>query len=226
MPSIKTEIFDFCETIVDIQSGDFFIDYLLENGYLRRSLKGVKLVKYIFQFLKKTKIMSLLYRVYPKSTLWEKNYRISVLQGTDSRELNSAISEFNKILKSHIIQETWEVLIDSINKNKKVIILSAGYGIYLRDFFKELSEVIIIASELEINNHIFTGKLNGKDCFGSEKITKLSKQINIDDLRPIRVFSDSITDLPILELGDEAVVVSKGTVQTWAVENGFNSIVY
>lgn len=226
MPNIKTEIFDFCETLVDVQSADLFIDYLLENGYLQKRGTQLKMGKIFLNLIKRLKIMSVVYRVYPKSIFWEKNLRISSLKGIEVNNLEKVIVSFCNVLKSHIIQETWEALLDSVEQNKKVIIISAGYGIYLREFFKGIPNVLIVASELEVYNNTLTGKLSGLDCFGSEKVNRLSQLGSIADLRPIRVFSDSITDLPILEMADEAVVVSNGNIQNWALEKGFNSIVY
>lgn len=226
MPNNKTEIFDFCETLVDVQSADLFIDYLLENGYLKKRGTRLKIGKMILNLMKRLKIMSVVYKVYPKSNFWEKNLRINSLKGLDVNDLDEVLDKFCDVLRSHIIKETWDALLEAVEKNRNVIIISAGYGIYLREFFKVYPNISIIASELEVSNSSFTGRLSGLDCFGLEKVNRLSQIFSIDDLRPIRVFSDSVTDLPILELADEAIVVSSGKIHNWAREKGFNSIVY
>jgi phosphoserine phosphatase len=40
------------------------------------------------------------------------------------------------------------------------------------------------------------------------------------------VYSDSITDLPLLKWADEAVVISKSKSQLWANDFGFKEIIH
>ncbi|MCA9620474.1 MAG: HAD family hydrolase [Myxococcales bacterium] len=56
---------------------------------------------------------------------------------------------------------------------------------------------------------LFTGRVSGPMCYGADKITHVRKLFGPDlDLREAVFYSDSITDLPLLEAVGEPVVVN------------------
>jgi phosphoserine phosphatase len=58
----------------------------------------------------------------------------------------------------------------------------------------------IIATKLEIKNSTVTGKLQTKNCYGSEKSVRVKEAYNLDDFDHIYVYGDSRGDRELLNL--------------------------
>lgn len=71
----------------------------------------------------------------------------------------------------------------------------------------------ILATEPEIINDRFTGKIIGTPCFQDGKILRLQQWLQEQKLNPatITFYSDSINDLPLLEYADIAIAVDPDT---------------
>ena len=67
----------------------------------------------------------------------------------------------------------------------------------------------LIATEFEIANSKFTGRVLGLPCFREGKLQKVTEWINLNGyvLSESRFYSDSFNDLPLLEKVREAIVV-------------------
>jgi phosphoserine phosphatase len=67
----------------------------------------------------------------------------------------------------------------------------------------------ILASEAELIDGQYTGKVSGTPCFQAGKISRLEDWLegSVHSLTGSYFYSDSINDLPLLELVDNPVVV-------------------
>ncbi|MCF8038870.1 MAG: HAD-IB family hydrolase [Desulfohalobiaceae bacterium] len=67
----------------------------------------------------------------------------------------------------------------------------------------------LLATELEIQDDYFTGRVQGTPCFGPGKVLRLKQWLKDNEatLDGSRFYSDSLTDLPLLEFVDHAVAV-------------------
>jgi phosphatidylglycerophosphatase C len=62
----------------------------------------------------------------------------------------------------------------------------------------------IIATELETDQKSrITGKIAGKNCWGSEKVSRIQARYALEDYDGIFAYGDSKGDLPMLELADQ-----------------------
>lgn len=59
----------------------------------------------------------------------------------------------------------------------------------------------MIASD--VDKH--TGKFNGLNCYGREKVKRLNKKYK--NVEVMEAYSDSISDTPILEIADKPYIV-------------------
>jgi HAD superfamily hydrolase (TIGR01490 family) len=71
----------------------------------------------------------------------------------------------------------------------------------------------LIATEPEIINGQFTGKLKGTPCFQGGKLIRLQeflkiRNIDLKSIPHIYAYSDSYNDIPLLELADTPVAVN------------------
>ena len=67
----------------------------------------------------------------------------------------------------------------------------------------------LIATEFEIQNNSFTGKVLGVPCFRDGKLNKVTKWVNDNgyDLTQASFYSDSFNDLPLLEKVKNPIIV-------------------
>jgi len=84
-----------------------------------------------------------------------------------------------------------------------VILVSASLGSYLHPLGDLLEVDAVLCAELEEVDGILTGKLEGKNCRGEEKASRIQKWcegagIDVEDL--VYAYGDSTGDVQMLEL--------------------------
>tara|TARA_B100001057_G_C22522409_1_gene822380 strand:+ start:139 stop:789 length:651 start_codon:yes stop_codon:yes gene_type:complete len=107
------------------------------------------------------------------------------------------------------------VLSDALTKvkeemeNSKVIIATATNDFVTKPIADLFGIEDLIATEFEIADNKFTGRVLGLPCFREGKLKKVTEWINLNGYTLIqsRFYSDSFNDLPLLEKVKEAVVV-------------------
>ena len=196
----KHAIFDFCETLVALQTADRFVRFVLwrsgrYHGYI------------IYFFLK---LISRQFKV-------RKTTYLGLLRGLRQQVLEQAAKEFAVALSQHEITKVVNELKRRREQGYYVIVVSGGYDCYLRYFKSDLIDATY-GTEIEVREGRVTGGLVGEDCIGRNKVKKLAVNdvlANIDYESSV-VFSDCISDLPLFELAKENVLVrSKAKPSTW-----------
>ena len=109
----------------------------------------------------------------------------------------------------------------------KIYIVSGGYGIYLKYFSKEFCVNTVISSDFKFLKGICLGVMSGVDCMGINKVKLLDRIFNKDNLFSI-AYSDSLSDLPLLQWADKAYVIKKlgNENEKWINEHNLNLIVW
>tara|TARA_B100001057_G_scaffold224669_2_gene224970 strand:- start:7826 stop:8476 length:651 start_codon:yes stop_codon:yes gene_type:complete len=102
--------------------------------------------------------------------------------------------------------------IEEINKEmetNKVIIATATNNFVTRPIATLFGIDDLIATDFEIIDNKFTGKVDGIPCFRDGKLTKVEQwsQNNDYDLNGSKFYSDSFNDIPLLQKVTEAIVV-------------------
>jgi phosphatidylglycerophosphatase C len=87
-------------------------------------------------------------------------------------------------------------------QNHKIVIVSASIDCWLRSWC-EKNGFELLATQLEIENGIVTGKLLTKNCYGQEKVNRIKESYNLKEYEYIYAYGDSRGDKEMLELADE-----------------------
>ena len=109
-----------------------------------------------------------------------------------------------------IVTKTGKELIDQAHaEGKKVIIATATNDFVTRPIADIFDVSVLIATEFEIKDNAFTGRVVGAPCFRDGKLNKVTKWIsdNNFDLSQASFYSDSFNDLPLLERVKKPVIV-------------------
>ena len=109
-----------------------------------------------------------------------------------------------------IMTQTGKKLIDESQAEGKTVIIATATNDFVTRPIADLFNVdTLIATEFEIQNNNFTGKVLGEPCFRDGKLNKVKKWINENDynLSETSFYSDSFNDLPLLEKVKYPVIV-------------------
>ncbi len=80
----------------------------------------------------------------------------------------------------------------------ELVIVSASAGNWIRKWSDSLS-LELVSTTLEINNGLLTGRIQGKNCHGEEKVRRIRAIWNLEDYE-VYAYGDSRADLPMLNL--------------------------
>lgn len=93
-------------------------------------------------------------------------------------------------------------------KQSNDIIVSASPEFLLKPIVTKLGIGPLIATRMDKH----TGRIEGENCRGEEKIIRLKKLI--PNPKFASAYSDTLSDLPLLNLAEQPYIVQKGTVMT------------
>ena len=112
-------------------------------------------------------------------------------------------------IKPIITEPGREIINQAIEDGKTVIIATATNDFVTRPIADLFNVSALIATEFEVINQKFTGKVLNTPCFREGKVSKVKKWVddNNFDLSKASFYSDSFNDLPLLEKVKNPVIV-------------------
>ena len=90
-----------------------------------------------------------------------------------------------------------------LSEGHEVAIVSASPEIWISAWSNTLG-IKLIGTLLEENEGNITGKYNGLNCHGEEKVSRIKRVFNLEKYDRIYAYGDSPGDQPMLSLADEA----------------------
>lgn len=219
MESDRVAFFDFCETLVDFQTADAFVDYVREKTNKSR----MKWLNYLQFFLLKTQLIKVASALFPEKSI-NKRVKLYQLRGFTKGELNKLASDYYiERIRPHFVHKILNELITLKKEGYLVGLVSGGYGIYLKYFVEEFDLDFCISSNVGFKMGKCTGYMDGPDCLNRNKIILLKKYFIRPPLESI-AFSDSSSDMPLLKYVKKGVVVSRQH-QDWS-SNFYKEIIW
>lgn len=112
-------------------------------------------------------------------------------------------------IKPIVTQPGKEIINQAIEHGKTVVIATATNDFVTRPIADLFNVQTLIATEFEIKDQQFTGKVIDAPCFREGKLNKVQKWVddNNFDLSKASFYSDSFNDLPLLEKVKTPVIV-------------------
>ncbi|MEG1255976.1 HAD-IB family hydrolase [Clostridium sp.] len=193
----------------------FDIDYTLTKKETSMELYKymVKHDKKLLRYLPSHIITGLFYtmKVYDASKTKERFLRF--LAGTKEEELKILVKNFYRDQVASILYEDGIKAIKDFKKNGyKIYLISASPEFYINEFYniKEVDKVI--GTKFNMDNGIFAPKVVGENCKGEEKVRRLKEELKKDnievDYENSYMFSDSLSDLPLLKLVGKGYLIN------------------
>lgn len=216
----KVALFDFCETLANFQTADKYINYVQSH-----SVPTNTFIRSLYNALNQFRILGVLRRIFPKKSV-DKRFILRQMRGRTCEEMDRLAKEYYEYkIKPNLIVPIIQKLMELQDEGYEIIIVSGGYDIYLKYFAKEYDVKYVLSTTIEFKNGICTGRFYGKDCMFDNKIDYINSIVK-GNYEKWYAFSDSITDLPILELVGNPVVVSKHQSQKWAKQRNIKQIIW
>ena len=143
-------------------------------------------------------------------------YKVRIIRNWKAKERvmtyffkNESVKEFClkstqfslKIIPTMVKPEAMQAIIHHLGKGDKVIVISASFENWLTDWCKSL-KLELIGSKIEVRDGFITGKIEGRNCYGIEKVIRLKEYLDISQFSEIYAYGNSKGDLPLLELAN------------------------
>ena len=220
MPKPQLAIFDFCGTLIRFQTADRYVNFCVER------LKGNKIVQCrhrLVQMMDKFRIFKIYNRIKPSNN-FRKRVILWQLKGLSYRLCNQMAKQyFETELLPAVVSPLIDKLQEHLAQNDRVIILSGGYDIYIHYFAAYFGVEETVSSKIAFKNNVCLGKMDGEDCMKYNKVRAIqSLMTGVTSY----CYTDSISDLPLLEIVDNPIVVSKQTPQKWASQRNYKQIIW
>jgi phosphatidylglycerophosphatase C len=111
-------------------------------------------------------------------------------------------SEFStKIIPNLVKSNALQAISGHLAKGDRVIVISASFEEWLLDWCKSMN-LELIGSKIEVRDGVVTGKIDGKNCYGAEKVNRLKQYLDISQFSEIYMYGDSKGDQQLLELAN------------------------
>lgn len=121
--------------------------------------------------------------------------------------------------------------IEEINRkkcgNSIIILATASFDFYVEPLAKSLGIEHVICSLSQRNtNKSLTGKLEGNNCYGDEKLVRLKAYCAENNIEGhTTMYSDHHTDIPVLDWSDNAVMVNPtDTLKNLGLKKGYQLV--
>lgn len=220
MSDKKFVIFDFCGTLISFQTADRYVRFCVDRLKDNKAVQWRHFIICIMDTLRVFKI----YNHIRSSNNWRKRMILRQLKGVPYEVCDRLAKKyFEEELLPNAVQPIVEKLEEHLANGDRVCILSGGYDVYIKYFAQHFGVKEIISSRIAFCDGKCLGRMEGKDCMRKNKLEYIRPLIqNIKTT----CYTDSKSDLPLLDLVDEPIVVSKGNPQKWAQERKYTQIIW
>lgn len=193
MNKVKLALFDIDYTITRKETLMEFYKYIVS-----KDIKNIK-------FLPRALFSGLMYGVKVYDEKRVKESFLKFIENIEEKDLAILTKKFYDERLSKIL---YKDALDMIHKLKTegymVILISASPEFYINEFYAIDDVDFIIGTRFTFENGKFVRKMSGNNCKRDEKVVRLKaylKENNIEaDYENSYMFSDSLSDLPLLDL--------------------------
>ena len=170
-------------------------DDTIYNGDTNRDIILYSFKKHPFKVIKALKKTKKLERDYKRGLITFERVKEAMLSFLF--EIDDLDGYIEKFVSSHMKNiKPWYLS----RKNDYDIVISASYELWIVPFCRKLGIKYVLATKTDKDGHII-----GKNCKGEEKVRRLAN--TIPNAQIVTSYSDSESDLPILNLAKTAYVV-------------------
>ena len=214
----KLVIFDLDNTILNGDSDYSWINFLINENYVDKH-EYEKRNQYFYD------------QYYEGNLDYDElaEFALSTMKGKTPFDLEELLSKFlSTVIEPMINIYALRLLHNHHHDNDIMLLASATNSVLVEPIARRLGFENIVATEVEIIDGVYTGKVYGRPALGQGKLTKVEEwaaQNNIKDFKDAIFYSDSINDLPLLsEVGVPIAVNPDDQLRNLSIKNNWEVI--
>ena len=220
MPDKKLVIFDFCGTLISFQTADRYVQFCIKR---LQNNKVVQCRRRLLHLMETLRIFKIYYHIQPGNN-WRKRMILWQLKGMPYKTCDQLAKKyFEEELLPNVVEPLVEKLKAHLANGDRVCILSGGYDVYIKYFAEYFGIKEVISSKIAFREGKCMGRMDGKDCMRENKLEYIRPFLKGNKTI---CYTDSQSDLSLLGLVDEPIVVSKNCPQKWATERNYQQIIW
>jgi phosphatidylglycerophosphatase C len=85
------------------------------------------------------------------------------------------------------------------DKGFEIVVVTASAGNWVEPWTKSLG-IGLISTRLQVKQGKITGRIEGKNCHGGQKVIRIQEEYNLSDYQEIYAYGDSPADKPMMGL--------------------------
>ncbi len=187
-------LFDFDGTITTKESISCFLMYI--------SNTRIEFLKRISPHL--PYILMYFLGIYPNWRL-KQDILGSFVKGMEVERFRAFAYNFSRDRLNNILRPEAMGRIDWHKKRgDEIVIVSAGIKDYIEPWANQNGIRYVIAVDLEVINGKMTGRLNGENCYGREKVRRIKERFDLNKYKNIYAYGDTKGDKEMLAIADYA----------------------
>ncbi|MDU5105273.1 HAD-IB family hydrolase [Clostridium sp.] len=138
---------------------------------------------------------------------------LKFIDNIDEKDLAILVKSFySDVLEKILYKDAIEMIKKLKGQGYKIYLISASPEFYLNEFYAIKEVDMVIGTRFSMEGGKFIRKMHGENCKGEEKVKRLKevlKEKNIDiDYKNSYMFSDSLSDKPLLDLVGNAYLIN------------------
>lgn len=91
------------------------------------------------------------------------------------------------------------------DKGSRIVVVTASFSVWIKPWC-DSNQIELIATECEFQQGKLTGLIQGKNCYGKEKVRRIREKFDLEQFDRIYAYGDSKADLEMLNLADEKLM--------------------
>lgn len=120
--------------------------------------------------------------------------------GMDKKHFEGLGEKFSRERLPKLIRpKALERIQEFITEGAYMVIVSASVDDWIRPWAR-LQGIEVVATKLEVSNNRITGRIDGENCNGDEKVNRIKATLDLGQFDEIVAFGDTAGDLPMLSL--------------------------
>lgn len=173
----------------------------------------------LLEFIKFSKGIPAFYLGFLLNSPWLIAYKLKVISNQRAKEAvlryffnKMPLATFEetcaRFARSHLPDLIRKKAAEEITRLKEkdfhIVIVSASPHHWISPWADSISATLIatrLATRDRASQIRLTGKIEGKNCHGEEKVTRIRQHFNLDEYRSIYAYGDTSGDKPMLRLG-------------------------
>jgi HAD superfamily hydrolase (TIGR01490 family) len=187
-PTARLALFDFDGTIT---TRDTLIEFVhFYRGRQRYLLGMIMLAPYLAVYA-----LKLIPNWKAKQFFLSQYFKGEKISDFDARCLEFT----NKVLPLLIRPEAMKAIEAYRRENATVVVVSASAENWIKPWCDQ-NGILCLGTRLEVAQGTVTGKINGRNCYGDEKVCRIKENFDLSDYSEVIAYGDSSGDKEMLAL--------------------------